>query len=103
MEVPPNAPTRRSAAQIRRALWCAQAVLGVLVVLVAVGVGAAVDDVAPPTAGGALPALGALLVGWTLTAAAGTVGRRRLEDREAARWDSEWARVEPLWSGRVPE
>lgn len=50
---------------------------------------------------GALAALGTLLVGWTLVASAGTIGRRRLDDRESDRWAAEWARVEPVWSGRV--
>lgn len=50
---------------------------------------------------GALAALGTLLVGWTLVASAGTIGRRRLDDRESERWAAEWARVEPVWSGRV--
>lgn len=50
---------------------------------------------------GALAAVGTLIVGATLTASAGTIGRRRLDDHEAARWDSDWARVEPVWSGRV--
>lgn len=51
---------------------------------------------------GPLAALGTLLVGWILTAAAGTVGRRRLERQEDERWAAGWAGVEPLWSGRVP-
>lgn len=50
---------------------------------------------------GALAAIGTLIVGATLTASAGTVGRRWLDDHEAARWDAGWARVEPVWSGRV--
>ncbi len=50
---------------------------------------------------GALAAVGTLIVGATLTASAGTIGRRRLDDHEAARWDADWARVEPVWSGRV--
>lgn len=56
--------------------------------------GGAVGDGAPA-------ALGTLLVGWTLVASAGTIGRRRLDDRESDRWAAEWARVEPVWSGRV--
>lgn len=51
---------------------------------------------------GPIAALGTLLVGWILTAALGTVGRRRLEEREDERWAAEWAGVEPVWSGRVP-
>lgn len=50
---------------------------------------------------GALAGLGTLIVGATLTASVGTVGRRRLDDRESARWEGDWARVEPEWSGRV--
>ncbi len=56
---------------------------------------------ADTVADGSLAGLGTLIVGTTLTASAGTVGRRRLDDREAARWDADWARVEPVWSGRV--
>lgn len=54
-----------------------------------------------PVGDGALAAVGTLIVGWTLTAAVGTIGRRRLDDLEDARWSAEWAQVEPLWSGRV--
>lgn len=72
----------------------------------------AVDDVGLTGAGvtgagtvadGALAALGVLLVGWTLVAAAGTVGRRRLDEQESDRWAADWMRIEPVWSGRVPE
>lgn len=52
---------------------------------------------------GALAALGVLIVGWTLVASAGTVGRRRLDEHESARWAAGWKRVEPVWSGRVSE
>ncbi|WP_300018385.1 hypothetical protein [Pseudonocardia sp.] len=69
------------------------------------GRGAAPGEIGrPATRGGnegPLAALGTLLVGWTLTAAAGTVGRRRLEEWEHDRWAAEWAGVEPVWSGRV--
>lgn len=51
---------------------------------------------------GAIAALGTLIVGWTLTAAGGTVGRRRLEEQEHDRWAAGWAGIEPEWSGRVP-
>lgn len=51
---------------------------------------------------GSLATAGTLVVGWTLTAMGGTVGRRRLDDLEDARWKAEWAGVEPVWSGRVP-
>jgi hypothetical protein len=69
-----------------------------------------VHGAAPNTGGGRtvegdegpIAALGTLLVGWILTAAVGTVGRRRLEERENERWAAEWAGVEPVWSGRVP-
>lgn len=74
--------------------------------------GAAVLDTAAQTAGvtgsgavsdGALAAVGVLIVGWTLVASAGTVGRRRLDEHESARWAADWKRVEPVWSGRVSE
>lgn len=55
------------------------------------------------TGDGSLAALGTLLVGWTLVACTGTVGRRRLDEWESARWAAGWARVEPVWSGRVTE
>lgn len=52
---------------------------------------------------GALAAIGVLIVGGTLVASAGTVGRRRLDEHESARWAADWKRIEPVWSGRVPE
>lgn len=52
---------------------------------------------------GALAAVGVLIVGWTLVASAGTVGRRRLDEHDSARWAADWKRVEPVWSGRVSE
>ena len=52
---------------------------------------------------GALAAIGVLIVGWTLVASAGTVGRRRLDEHESARWGADWKRVEPVWSGPVSE
>lgn len=73
---------------------------------------AAALDTATQTAGvtgggavgdGALAAIGVLIVGWTLVASAGTVGRRRLDEHESARWAADWKRVEPVWSGRVSE
>lgn len=119
-------PLRRPTAGIRRALGWAQLVLAVGVVLAAVVVGHLVGSrvdarvgapvtterqevVAPSVTGGgatgdgSLAALGTLLVGWTLVACAGTVGRRRLDEREGARWAADWARVEPVWTGRVTE
>jgi hypothetical protein len=73
---------------------------------------AGVLDTAAQTAGvtgsgavgdGAPAAVGVLIVGWTLVASAGTVGRRRLDEHESARWAADWKRVEPVWSGRVSE
>lgn len=72
----------------------------------------AVLDAAAQTAGvtgggavgdGAPAAIGVLFVGWTLVASAGTVGRRRLDEHESARWAADWKRVEPVWTGRVSE
>lgn len=108
-------------------MW-AQLILAVGVVLAAVGVGHLVQsrvdaraaattewqEVVTPSAGpsvtgggaagdGSLAALGTLLVGWTLVACVGTVGRRRLDESESDRWAADWARVEPVWSGRVTE
>lgn len=119
-------PLRRPTAGPRRALAWAQ-LLGVLAVLAAaVGVGSVVQAQldahagrpasevlvevpgtalvasAPSEADGALAGIGTVIVGWTLVASAGTVARRRLEDRESERWEREWAAVEPEWSGRVP-
>lgn len=119
-------PLRRPTAALRRTLGWAQLILAVGVVLAAVVVGqlvqsrvdaratapvppavAAAQLVEPSVTGGgatgdgSLAALGTLLVGWTLVACLGTVVRRRLDDDESNRWASEWARVEPVWSGRV--
>lgn len=119
-------PLRRPSAGFRRALCWAQLALAVGVVLAAVAVGHLVQSqvvaraaapvtselqevVGPSVTGagavgdGSLAALGVLLVGWTLVACAGTVGRRRVEEWESARWAAGWARVEPVWSGRVSE
>lgn len=52
---------------------------------------------------GVLAGIGAAIVGWTLVGCAGTVGRRRLDDRDSERWEREWAAVEPTWSGRVDQ
>lgn len=51
---------------------------------------------------GALAAIGVLIVGGTLVASAGTVGRRRIDEQESARWAADWKWIEPVWSGRVP-
>lgn len=119
-------PLRRPTAGARRALAWAQ-LLGALAVLAAATVvgtvvqdrldaqagrpasevlvevpGTALVPPAPSEADGALAGIGTVIVGWTLVASAGTVARRRLEDRESERWEREWAAVEPEWSGRVP-
>jgi DNA mismatch repair protein MutH len=52
---------------------------------------------------GALAGIGVVVVGWTLVGCAGTVGRRRLDDRDSDRWERGWAAVEPTWSGRVEQ
>lgn len=52
---------------------------------------------------GALAGIGVVIVGWTVVGCAGTVGRRRLDDRDSERWEREWAAVEPRWSGRVEQ
>jgi hypothetical protein len=121
-------PLRRPTAALRRTLGWVQLILAVGVVLAAVVLGHLVQsrvearaagttarqEVVTPTAessvtgggatgDGSLAALGTLLVGATLVACIGTVGRRRLDDSESDRWASDWARVEPVWSGRVTE
>lgn len=119
-------PLRRPTARARRALACAQALAALAVLAGAVGIGTVVQEHLdaradePPTSAlvevpgtataatgpterdGAMAGIGALIVGWTVVASAGTITRRRLEDRENERWEREWAAVEPEWSGRVP-
>lgn len=59
---------------------------------------------APPTSAvtdAVLAALGALLLSWAAVAAAAQLVRRALDSADALEWEREWARVEPLWSGRV--
>ncbi|WP_219413858.1 hypothetical protein [Pseudonocardia nigra] len=41
------------------------------------------------------------LGGWAVVFAAGAVWRSRLAARDSAAWATEWARVEPVWSGRA--
>jgi hypothetical protein len=109
-------PLRRPTGRLRRALGWLQVCLGVGVVLAAVLVGHLVQvgidsrpadpspAVLPETVRpGAPAAVGVLIVGWTLVASTGTVGRRRLDEHESARWAADWKRVEPVWSGRVSE
>lgn len=71
-----------------------------------------VDDVAPMDAGRSGSVLGShasaflagtvtLFLGWLLLAAGVLVARVRLDARDRANWGAEWARVEPVWSGRV--
>jgi hypothetical protein len=117
-------PLRRPTAGARRALAWAQALAAAAVLACGVGLGSAVQerlDARPPApvdvlvevpgagavstgpseSDGALAGIGAVIVGWTLVASAGTVARRRLDDRDSERWEREWAAVEPEWSGRV--
>ncbi len=118
-----ESPLRRPTAGARRALACAQVVAALAVLAGAVGVGTVVQEhldaragdppasalvevPAPVAAGpserdGALAGIGLLIVGWTLVASGGTIARRRLDERDSDRWESEWAAVEPEWSGRV--
>jgi hypothetical protein len=115
-------PLRRPSAPARRLLARAQAGAAVLVLALALALGGQVQahlDAHPdrPTVlvevpggvvtggpseyDGVLAGIAVALVGWTLIGSAGTVGRRRLDDRDDRRWEREWAVVEPTWSGRV--
>lgn len=64
--------------------------------LVWVDVGTGRVDSGGPSAGVAV-----LIPGWLVVGAAGVVARSRFDARDSAHWDAEWARVEPVWSGRV--
>ncbi|MHA6794288.1 Rv1733c family protein [Pseudonocardia bannensis] len=60
---------------------------------------------APLTAGGATlvavaAAAGVLIAGWSTLAVAGLGVRRWVRARNDARWTREWARIEPVWTGR---
>lgn len=115
-------PLRRPTATARRLLAVAQVVAALAVLGAAWAAGVAVQahldsraaqaavalvEVPTPLAAGpaehdgVLAGIGTLVVGWTLVGAAGTVARRRVEERESARWEREWAAVEPAWSGRA--
>lgn len=51
---------------------------------------------------GLVAGIGAVLGGWFVLAVLAAVARGRLAAADDRRWAAEWARVEPLWSGRVP-
>jgi hypothetical protein len=104
VDSPPPHPPLRPTDLARAALHRLRARLGVLAVLVAVVVGlAAATTTAPagePLVRGLLAGLGTLGACWGLLAGAGAVLRARLDARDARTWDGEWARVEPVWTGR---
>jgi hypothetical protein len=43
-----------------------------------------------------------VLVAWAVVFLITITVRMRLDETDSDRWDREWARVEPLWSGRIP-
>jgi hypothetical protein len=47
-------------------------------------------------------ALGVLAIGAAVLVCAGAAFRSELQRITMARWEREWARVEPQWSGRTP-
>ena len=47
-------------------------------------------------------ALGVLAIGAAVLVCAGAAFRSELQRITMARWEREWARVEPRWSGRTP-
>ncbi|GAY11094.1 hypothetical protein [Pseudonocardia sp. N23] len=62
----------------------------------------------PPSAPGVATNVGIVLavawvvLAWTVVALVAITVRMRLEETDSEQWDREWARVEPLWSGRIP-
>jgi hypothetical protein len=96
-------PTDRA----RLALKRAQVVLGVAAVPVAVSVGVLAAGRPPSTPSlmampaGLLVGFGILLTCWALLAAACAAWRSRLAAMDRRDWTNGWARVEPVWSGRV--
>ncbi|GEL26566.1 hypothetical protein PSU4_55200 [Pseudonocardia sulfidoxydans NBRC 16205] len=42
------------------------------------------------------------VVAWTAVVLIAITVRMRLDEMDSEQWDREWARVEPLWSGRIP-
>ncbi|ODT97606.1 MAG: hypothetical protein ABS81_29840 [Pseudonocardia sp. SCN 72-86] len=51
---------------------------------------------------GIVLAIAWLVVAWTVVALIAITVRMRLDETDSEQWDREWARVEPLWSGRIP-
>jgi hypothetical protein len=61
------------------------------------------SQVATVTVGAVLTAVGIAVGGWVALLCVWLLVRRWTGVRNAARWAREWRRVEPRWSGRIPE
>ena len=42
------------------------------------------------------------VMAWTVIALVAITFRTRIDETDSEQWDREWARGEPLWSGRIP-
>jgi hypothetical protein len=100
----PNTAPLRSTDRARSLLRHAHVHLGVTAVLVALVVGlaaaATTGEGAHPFVRGLLTGLGTLGGCWGLLGVGSAVCRARLDARDDRSVDSEWARVEPVWTGR---
>lgn len=54
-----------------------------------------------PSVTGLLAGTAVVVTCWVLLVLAGIAAHRRLAALDSRRWAAEWARVEPLWSGRA--
>jgi hypothetical protein len=104
---PPHSPSPaplRPTDHARSLLRHARVHLGVTAVLAALVVGlaaaATTGEGDHPLVRGLLCGLGTLAGCWGLLGVGSAVWRSRLDARDERGLDSEWARVEPVWTGR---
>lgn len=101
---PPSTLTR-PADHVRSIVRLVEFVLACLAVVVAVSVGVAAALTRPvtdhdPQLTGLFVAVAVLVVCWVLLGIGVVCGNRHLGATERRRWSAEWARVEPIWTGR---
>jgi hypothetical protein len=98
----PAAALTRPTDHARRTLRRAGLLLGAFAIAVAVpvGIAASLSPVDDPVAAGVTAGLATLLICWVLLGLGAARWNRRLAAVDRAHWATEWARVEPSWSGR---